>query len=111
MKEDASGKIPAKKMLEELKNSGRFPGIRCRHVDGIKEVSPSAVGCEDCLKIGDSWVHLRVCLECGHVGCCDDSKNKHASRHNHETGHPIIASYEVGEVWIYCYPDHVGFEL
>ena len=63
---------------------------RCTHLDQIQDVTPSANGCEDCLRIGDTWVHLRLCLTCGHVGCCDDSKNKHATRHFHATNHPII---------------------
>jgi uncharacterized UBP type Zn finger protein len=63
----------------------------CKHLKFIQEqVKPSADGCEDCLKIGDSWVHLRLCLICGHVGCCDSSKNKHATKHFHSTEHPII---------------------
>ena len=80
------------------------------HLDQIKDVSPSAEGCEDCLKTGDSWVHLRLCLTCGHVGCCDDSKNKHATKHFHATNHPIIKSLEPGENWMWCYVDEVAFE-
>jgi uncharacterized UBP type Zn finger protein len=67
-------------------------------------------GCEECLKTGDSWVHLRLCLECGHVGCCDNSKNKHATRHFLETGHPVIKSFELGEDWEYCYADDIFSE-
>lgn len=77
----------------------------CRHVNDIGPVIPSAVGCEDCLKTGDSWVHLRLCMTCGHVGCCDNSKNKHATKHFHTTGHPIIRSFERGESWLWCYVD------
>jgi len=62
-------------------------------------------GCEECLAIGASWVHLRICLTCGHVGCCDSSPNRHASAHHRGTGHPIVTSGEVGETWAYCYPD------
>ncbi len=83
---------------------------RCTHLDQIQDVTPSANGCEDCLKIGDTWVHLRLCLSCGHVGCCDDSKNKHATRHFHATNHPIIQSFEPGEDWIWCYIDQVMLE-
>lgn len=79
----------------------------CRHIDQIREVTPSASGCEDCLKIGASWVHLRICLICGHVGCCDSSPNKHATRHFHDTGHPIIQSFEPGEDWRWCYIDEI----
>ena len=72
---------------------------QCTHLDQIQEVTPSANGCEDCLKIGDTWVHLRLCLICGHVGCCDSSKNKHATKHFHATNHPIIQSFQPGEDW------------
>lgn len=77
----------------------------CGHVAGIGPVTASAAGCEDCLKIGDDWVHLRICMTCGHVGCCDNSKNKHATKHFHATGHPIIKSFEWGENWLWCYVD------
>lgn len=80
---------------------------RCSHVDQIRPVHPSARGCEDCLRIGDDWVHLRICMICGHVGCCDDSKNRHATEHFHTTGHPIIRSIEPGETWGWCYVDNV----
>lgn len=84
--------------------------MKCKHISSIKKVTPSADGCEDCLRSGDSWVHLRICMECGHVGCCDESKNKHATRHFHVTGHPIIFSFEPNEYWGYCYVDDVMFE-
>jgi hypothetical protein len=61
-------------------------------------------GCKECLEIGGEWVHLRICLSCGHVGCCDNSPNRHATKHNHATKHPVITSGEVGETWAYCYP-------
>jgi uncharacterized UBP type Zn finger protein len=77
----------------------------CSHLDQIQDVSPSAQGCEGCLRIGDTWVHLRMCLICGHVGCCDNSKNKHATAHFNETGHPLIMSLEPGEDWMWCYLD------
>ena len=83
---------------------------RCAHLDQIHPVTPSAAGCEDCLKTGDTWVHLRMCLTCGHVGCCDSSKNKHATKHYHASGHPIIKSFEKGEDWGYCYPDDRFYE-
>jgi uncharacterized UBP type Zn finger protein len=82
----------------------------CGHVAEIKTVTPSADGCEDCLKIGGRWVHLRLCESCGHVGCCDNSPNRHATKHFHATTHPIIKSFEPGEEWIYCYPDERFFE-
>ncbi len=111
MREDASGKVRVKNKIKELYDAGMLDGLECSHFFDIKDVAPSASGCEDCLKTGDTWVHLRVCLECGHVGCCDDSKNKHATRHSHKTHHPMIASYEEGEDWIFCYPDNVGINL
>jgi uncharacterized UBP type Zn finger protein len=77
----------------------------CAHLDQIHNVEPSAQGCEDCLQIGARWTHLRLCLTCGHVGCCDSSPNKHATRHFRETGHPIIRSFEPGESWRWCYVD------
>lgn len=81
----------------------------CSHTNEAKPVTPSGDGCQECLAMGDSWVHLRVCLSCGHVGCCDSSKNKHATKHFHETQHPIIRSFEPGEVWAYCYEDEALF--
>ena len=81
---------------------------RCTHTDQIREgVLPSAQGCEECLRMGEEWEHLRECLSCGHVGCCDQSENKHATKHFHYTGHPIIRSFEPGEDWRYCYVDDV----
>ena len=82
----------------------------CEHVSEIAPVTPSAKGCEDCLKIGASWVHLRLCENCGHVGCCDSSPNKHATKHFHASGHPIIKSFEPGEDWGYCYVDDAFYE-
>jgi uncharacterized UBP type Zn finger protein len=82
----------------------------CEHVETIAQVKPSSDGCEDCLKIGGSWVHLRLCMECGHVGCCDNSPNRHATKHYHATTHPIIRSFEPGEDWGYCYPDDMFYE-
>jgi uncharacterized UBP type Zn finger protein len=78
----------------------------CTHVaEHAKKVKPRTKGCEECLKSGDQWVHLRMCLECGHVGCCDSSKNRHARAHFHETAHPLIQSAERGEDWRWCYID------
>jgi uncharacterized UBP type Zn finger protein len=79
----------------------------CTHLDQIHDVQPSAQVCEDCLQIGDTWVHLRECLVCGHVGCCDSSKNTHATKHFHATEHPLVQSFEPGEDWIFCYVDQV----
>jgi uncharacterized UBP type Zn finger protein len=84
----------------------------CSHLDQILIDPPESVeGCEDCLRIGARWVHLRVCLTCGHVGCCDSSPNRHASAHVAEAGHPIVRSAEPGEQWCWCYVDQVAFEL
>ncbi len=82
--------------------------ITCIHLDQIQDVTPSAEGCENCLKTGDAWVHLRLCLICGHVGCCNSSKNKHADQHFNTTGHPLIQSHQPGENWIWCYLDELG---
>jgi uncharacterized UBP type Zn finger protein len=83
----------------------------CNHLATIATVAPSDDGCHECLQSGDRWVHLRLCQECGHVGCCDDSPNKHASKHFASTSHPIVRSFEPGEDWYWCYADDVGFEL
>jgi uncharacterized UBP type Zn finger protein len=79
----------------------------CSHLDQIDDVEPGTDGCEECLKTGDSWVHLRMCLTCGHVGCCDSSKNTHATRHFNETDHPIMQSAQPGEDWRWCYVDNL----
>ena len=77
--------------------------MTCPHVTALKPVPARAEGCEECLQIGSSWVHLRLCLSCGHVGCCDSSPNRHATKHFHVTEHPVIASFEPGERWAWCY--------
>lgn len=83
----------------------------CSHLDTIDEgIEPRSKGCDECVKVGDAWVHLRLCLTCGNVGCCDESKNTHATKHHHATKHPIIRSFEPGEQWIWCYVDEIGFE-
>ena len=79
----------------------------CEHIQHSKKTKPHSKGCEECLKMGDSWVHLRLCLECGHVGCCDSSKNRHATKHFHTTKHPVVQSLEPGERWMWCYEDEV----
>lgn len=83
----------------------------CTHLKHIKITSTESNVCEDCIKLGDTWVHLRLCTECGHVGCCDSSKNKHATKHFHRTKHPIIRSIEPGESWTWCYVDETMGEL
>ena len=82
----------------------------CSHFSEIRDVAPRTGGCEECEKAGDTWVHLRLCLTCGHVGCCDSSKNKHASRHFHATHHPVMRSLEPGETWGWCYVDERMFD-
>jgi uncharacterized UBP type Zn finger protein len=80
----------------------------CTHLGQVADlgtITPSSEGCEDCLRMGGRWVHLRMCLTCGHVGCCDNSPNRHATKHFRQSHHPVIRSYEPGEEWGYCYPD------
>jgi len=79
-----------------------MPIYPCSHVPNVL-VPPKSAGCEECLATGDEWVHLRLCVHCGHVGCCDSSKNRHAHRHFEATGHAVIASLEPGEDWMWCY--------
>lgn len=84
----------------------------CSHLGAAREVTPSADGCEDCLRIGSTWVHLRVCQTCGHTGCCDNSPNRHATAHfRKQTDHPLIRSFEPGEDWWWCYIDELGFDV
>ena len=85
----------------------------CSHLDTITVTElPAAVdGCEDCLREGGVWLHLRICLACGHVGCCDDSPGRHASAHAATSGHPIIHSLEPGEEWSWCFPDELGMVI
>ena len=82
----------------------------CTHLDTITvtELPDSVRGCEDCLREGGVWLHLRICLECGHVGCCDDSPSRHATAHSHASGHPLIRSLEANEDWSWCYVDEVA---
>ena len=82
----------------------------CSHLHMIRDVAPGGAGCEDCLRTGDRWVHLRLCLTCGHVGCCDQSKNQHATKHFHAEHHPLVRSFEPGEDWLWCYVDEVMME-
>jgi CPA2 family monovalent cation:H+ antiporter-2 len=81
------------------------PDSECPHISEITPVLPSAPGCEDCLRIGSTWVHLRICLSCGYVGCCDSSPNRHARAHHGEDSHPLVTSAEQGETWAYCFLD------
>lgn len=79
--------------------------MACDHLVGIEPVPPRSSGCEECLKAGMQWVHLRLCLTCGHVGCCDSSPGHHATKHFQSSGHPVIASFEPGERWAWCFVD------
>ena len=83
----------------------------CSHLDGVlhTELPEPLLGCEECLRAGSWWVHLRMCLACGKVGCCDRSPNKHATAHFHESGHPLVRSAETGEDWSWCYLDEIAF--
>ena len=81
--------------------------IGCSHLDEARMVEPTSSGCEECLPLGMRWVHLRLCLSCGHVGCCDASEGRHAFAHFEETGHPIMRSHEPGETWSWCWIDEV----
>jgi len=83
----------------------------CTHLNSVTADEPNTQGCEECLAMGDAWVHLRLCRSCGHVGCCDDSKNQHATRHFRATQHPIVSSLEPGEDWSWCYVDELLLEL
>lgn len=83
----------------------------CEHLKNAKDLQPAKRVCEDCVKTGDNWVHLRICLTCGHVGCCDSSKNKHATRHYRASSHPIVRSIEPAEDWGWCYVDRITYDL
>jgi hypothetical protein len=86
--------------------------MMCEHEAGLEPVPPrTPEGCEECMRTGMSWVHLRLCLTCGHVGCCDSSPNRHASRHAHHKSHPVMASYEPGERWAWCFVDEAEVDL
>jgi uncharacterized UBP type Zn finger protein len=85
----------------------------CTHLDRIEitQLPERIAGCEDCLKTGSTWVHLRMCQTCGHIGCCDSSPNRHATAHARAEDHPIVRSAEPGETWSWCYVDEVGFVI
>lgn len=82
----------------------------CTHLDQIGDVEPNTDGCEECLKTNSTWVHLRLCLTCGHVGCCDSSPGRHATKHYRKSGHAIVRSLEPGEDWAWCNVDEVYLE-
>ena len=87
--------------------------VVCAHLDKVvvRGLPPAVAGCDDCLRDGSEWLHLRICLTCGHVGCCDDSPSRHATAHHRATLHAIIRSLEPGEDWSWCYIDGVVFRL
>jgi uncharacterized UBP type Zn finger protein len=85
--------------------------VRCKHIADLRHVEPKTpTGCEECLATGGRWVHLRLCLTCGHVGCCDDSPNRHATKHFRHTTHPVMRSFEPGEDWGWCFVDELFLE-
>ena len=84
----------------------------CTHLDEVDvNAQPSSPGCEDCLRLGGHWFHLRMCRACGHVGCCDSSPGQHATHHHESSGHAIVSSFEPGEDWVWCYVDEVGLSV
>ena len=88
-----------------------MPDTTCGHIEAVTTIRPpKAHVCDECVKSGGTWVQLRTCQECGRTHCCDNSPNRHATRHAGETGHPVIASAEPGERWLYCYPDEAYVE-
>ena len=95
----------ASRIVRKLYTSGMATEA-CTHIDEITDVKqPEQRVCEECVKTGDRWVHLRTCQQCGGTRCCDSSPNQHASKHARASGHPVIASAQRGERWLYCYPD------
>jgi len=85
---------------------------QCSHLDTVKrDIQPNTTGCEECMKSGDRWFHLRLCMICGHVGCCDSSRNKHASKHSAATGHAVMKSLQPGETWGWCFVDKVEIDF
>ena len=100
-------KLPTGGAIRKLVWSGGRKAQDCTHLDQIQAVTPNTDGCEECLAIGETWVHLRLCMICGHVGCCNDSKNKHATKHFQATDHAIAKPMEPGEDWLWCFVDEV----
>ncbi len=85
--------------------------MHCQHASGIEPVPAKTAGCEECLTLGTRWVHLRLCLTCGHVGCCDSSPGRHATKHFQHSHHPVMASYEPDERWAWCYIDQADVDV
>lgn len=108
MRQDETGSVRLSAKINRLIDDGELDTQVCSHLALIQDVVPSSAdGCTKCLEMGDTWVNLRLCTTCGHVGCCDNSKNKHATAHFHETKHPVIVSFEPEEKWIWCYVDEI----
>ncbi|MGH2536638.1 MAG: UBP-type zinc finger domain-containing protein [Candidatus Promineifilaceae bacterium] len=95
--------------IRSLLWSGNLASRGCEHLSQTHEVEPLAQGCVECLQSGGRWVHLRLCLSCGHVGCCDNSPGRHARGHFQDSGHAVVQSFEPGEEWLYCYQDQALF--
>ena len=92
-------------LIESMSNQDQ-QDVQCEHISDVDlDKKGNTKGCEECEKTGSTWVHLRLCLTCGHVGCCDSSRNKHGSKHFKSTMHPLIKSYEPGESWKWCFLD------
>ena len=96
----------------EAPERNRTVATTCSHLDVVNDVVPSSQGCEDCRRSGARWNHLRLCMTCGHVGCCDSSPNRHATAHWHaHPDHPVIRSFEPDEDWWWCYEDQLSFDV
>ncbi len=107
MNKQTGRKLPIGEALRKQVWSRGRDAQDCTHRDQIQDAVPGSDGCEECLAMGDTWVHLRLCLTCGHVGCCNDSKNKHAYKHYQATGHPLVKPLGESEEWVWCYADEV----
>lgn len=84
---------------------------QCSHSQSVRKVTATTLGCAECLKSGQRWVHLRICRQCGHIGCCDQSVGRHATAHFHQSGHPVIEGYDPPEGWGWCYVDEIFIDL
>jgi uncharacterized UBP type Zn finger protein len=110
MSDPAAGTGGVVASIAALATTAELHSSSCEHLPA-HDVEPGGDGCEGCLRIGGEWFHLRLCLTCGHVGCCDRSPSQHATAHYDSTGHPVIRSFEPGESWTWCYADEIAFGL